>query len=52
MIMTNSEIERFYDNNIQKEWERLDRHRMEFAITLKVLNQYLPSPPIKILDIG
>lgn len=50
--MINSEIERFYDNNTQKEWERLDRHRMEFAITLKAFNQYLPSPPIKILDIG
>lgn len=47
-----SEVERFYDQNPQYEWERLERHRTEFAVTLRALADYLPGPPAKILDIG
>lgn len=47
-----SEIESFYDKNAQYEWERLERHRTEFAVTLRALRDYLPSVPAKILDVG
>jgi len=45
-------IEGFYDANAMKEWERLDRHRTEFAVTLKALEEYLPPAPADVLDIG
>lgn len=47
-----SKVERFYDQNPQYEWERLERHRTEFAVTMRVLEDYLPQPPAKILDVG
>jgi SAM-dependent methyltransferase len=46
------EIEAFYDRNAQNEWDRLDRHRTEFAITLRAFEEYLPKPPQDVLDIG
>ena len=46
------EAESFYDENAPQEWERLERHRTEFAVTLKVLNEFLPSTPCSVLDIG
>ncbi len=45
-------IESYYDAHAQTEWERFDRHRMEFAITKRALAQYLPPPPACILDCG
>lgn len=33
--MASVEAESFYDPNAPEEWERLDMHRMEFALTLK-----------------
>ncbi len=45
-------IERYYDENTQYEWERLERHRMEFAVTLRALADYLPAPPATVLDSG
>lgn len=45
-------IERFYDENVQREWDRLDRHRTEFAVTLRALRDYLPPSPAHIIDIG
>jgi S-adenosylmethionine-dependent methyltransferase len=45
-------IESYYDANAQTEWERFDRHRMEFAITKRALAQHLPPPPVRILDCG
>ncbi len=47
-----NEIEAFYDENAQYEWERLERHRTEFAVTLRALKDYLPPAPAKILDVG
>jgi SAM-dependent methyltransferase len=41
-----------YDNGTQREWEREDRHRTEFAVTRRALAQYLPPPPARILDCG
>jgi ubiquinone/menaquinone biosynthesis C-methylase UbiE len=45
-------IKRFYDTDAHTEWERLDRHRTEFAVTIRALAEFLPEPPAKILDIG
>lgn len=47
-----SNVERYYDADAQKEWERLDRDRVEFAVTLRALDEYLPPPRARILDIG
>ena len=46
------EAEPYYDQSADREWERLERHRTEFAVTLKVLEAYLPAPGCSVLDIG
>jgi len=48
--MTN--VERYYDKAAYKEWVRLDRDRVEFAVTLRALDEYLPPAPARVLDIG
>jgi ubiquinone/menaquinone biosynthesis C-methylase UbiE len=45
-------VERFYDENPRREWERLERHRTEFAVTMRALGEYLPPPPAAVLDVG
>ena len=47
-----SAIEALYDRDAQREWARADRHRTEFAITLRALGQHLPPPPARVLDCG
>ncbi len=47
-----SKVAGFYDNNTQREWDRLDRHRTEFTVTMRALGEYLPPPPARIADIG
>lgn len=47
-----SRVENFYDGAAQYEWDRLERHRTEFAVTLRALKDYLPAPPARIADIG
>jgi len=48
-----SKIQKFYDDNVHREWERLgSRHRTEFAVSLRALKEYLPLPPLKVIDIG
>ena len=44
-------IGQIYDRLSGKEWDRLARHRTEFAVTLRVLNKYLTDKPANILDI-
>jgi SAM-dependent methyltransferase len=46
------EVENYYDGHPENEWQRLERHRMEFAITWRALLDYLPPPPARILDCG
>jgi 2-polyprenyl-3-methyl-5-hydroxy-6-metoxy-1,4-benzoquinol methylase len=46
------EVQEFYDKNAQNEWDRLDRHRSEFAVTLRALKDYLPHLPAEVLDVG
>ena len=45
-------VEASYDRQPQREWERMDRHRTEFAVTLRAMGDYLPSPPAQVLDCG
>jgi 2-polyprenyl-3-methyl-5-hydroxy-6-metoxy-1,4-benzoquinol methylase len=45
-------VESLYDSSPQREWERLERHRTEFAVSLRALQDYLPPPPAQIVDIG
>jgi len=45
-------IERLYDGQPQREWERAERHRTEFAVTLRALEKHLPPPPARVLDCG
>ena len=45
-------VEQFYDQNPQYEWDRMVRHRTEFGVTFRALSEYLPEPNAKILDVG
>jgi len=45
-------IARYYDQQAENEWERMDRHRTEFAVTLRALSEHLPPPPARVLDCG
>ncbi len=45
-------IRRYYDKASEAEWERLDRHRTEYALTLRALTEHLPQPPARVLDCG
>lgn len=45
-------VEEFYDEAAQREWERQDRHRTEFAVTLRAMAEFLPPPPARALDCG
>jgi SAM-dependent methyltransferase len=47
-----NEVEAHYDRNAAREWERLERHRTEFAVTCRILDEFLPHPPGQILDVG
>jgi SAM-dependent methyltransferase len=47
-----SSVERYYDDNADKEWLRLERDRIEFAVSLRVLDDHLPTPPARVLDVG
>jgi S-adenosylmethionine-dependent methyltransferase len=52
-----SVVQRFYDTNAEKEWARLtfarEPHRwLEFRVALHLMDKYLPSPPVRVLDVG
>jgi 2-polyprenyl-3-methyl-5-hydroxy-6-metoxy-1,4-benzoquinol methylase len=44
-------VRRYYDKRVEKEWQRHDLHRMEFAISMRLLSTYLPARG-RILDCG
>lgn len=50
--MTNNRVAGYYDENAKREWERMERHRMEFLVTRKVLSEFLSGTSLKIADIG
>jgi S-adenosylmethionine-dependent methyltransferase len=43
---------RYYDLQPEREWARLERHRTEFAVTMRALVEHLPRPPARVLDCG
>lgn len=45
-------IERYYDLSSTNEWERLERYRTEYAVTMRAFKDHLPIPPACILDCG
>jgi S-adenosylmethionine-dependent methyltransferase len=45
-------VERYYNTDPVTEWERCDRHPTEFAVTFRILDEYLPLPPAANLDNG
>lgn len=44
-------VESYYDHISQDEWERMDRHPIEFRTTLRAMREFI-LPDSKILDIG
>lgn len=46
-----AQVRRYYDANSQTEWERLEKHPYEFAITTRMLEQVI-RPGDSVLDIG
>lgn len=45
-------VQSLYDQDPQREWERMDRHRTEFAVTLRAMVEHLPPAPARVLDCG
>lgn len=45
------EVKKFYDENAQAEWERLERHPFEFELTSYMLDKHINSGD-SVLDIG
>lgn len=51
MDKTTKIIKDFYNSGVQTEWERLERHFIEFELTKRFMNRYI-KPGDKVLDIG
>jgi ubiquinone/menaquinone biosynthesis C-methylase UbiE len=47
-----ADVQAYYNSHAAAEWARLDRHRTEFAVTLRALAEFLPPPPASVLDLG
>jgi SAM-dependent methyltransferase len=41
-----------YDSAPDREWARLDERRIEFGVTLRALEEFLPPAPAEVIDIG
>jgi len=46
-----SKIKNFYDSEVLSEWERMDRHPLEFGVTLRYMEKYYPKGA-SVLDVG
>ncbi|MCE5196282.1 MAG: class I SAM-dependent methyltransferase [Negativicutes bacterium] len=44
-------VQQYYDEHVEAEWNRLERHPFEFALTIRMLDQYI-KPGERVLDIG
>ncbi len=44
-------VRQFYDESVNDEWERLDRHKVEFELSKRFMNRYI-KPNDKVLDLG
>ncbi|WP_054024901.1 class I SAM-dependent methyltransferase [Bacillus sp. FJAT-28004] len=52
MDMDNLEVvRRFYDETVQYEWNRLDRHKVEFELNKRFMKRYIKSND-RVLDLG
>ena len=51
MTRSNESIKRFYDESVEMEWARLERHRFEFDINCHFIAKYA-KPGEKVLDCG
>lgn len=49
--MSNEVVRRFYNENVQAEWARMERHPVEFAINSHYIKRYV-QPGMRVLDIG
>jgi len=45
-------VERYYDDNVLGEWQRMERHPIEFEVTKRIIQKHLAAPPARILDVG
>lgn len=46
-----SEVQKYYDENSEMEWQRLERHPFEMPLTLYMMEKYI-RPGDRVLDIG
>jgi SAM-dependent methyltransferase len=46
-----SDVAAYYDHQVDREWYRLTRHRIEYGVTLRALRDILPARA-RILDVG
>jgi S-adenosylmethionine-dependent methyltransferase len=44
-------VRRFYDETVNYEWERLERHKVEYELSKRFMNRYI-KPNDKVLDLG
>jgi S-adenosylmethionine-dependent methyltransferase len=44
-------VRKFYDETVNYEWNRLDRHQVEFELSKRYINRYV-KPNDKVLDLG
>lgn len=47
-----TQVESLYDHRSEYEWNRLERHPTEYAVTLRAMADYMPPAPASVLDIG
>ena len=52
MTTDQAKVARWYDARAEWEWNRTFNSRVEFAVTLRVLQDHLPPPPAAVLDVG
>ena len=46
-----SEVQKYYDENSELEWQRLERHPFEMPLTLYMMEKYI-RPGNRVLDVG
>ncbi len=45
-------VEKFYDSVTEREWQRLERMRLQYDIAMRMFSDYLPETLAEIADIG
>jgi S-adenosylmethionine-dependent methyltransferase len=51
MDQTTKIVKEFYENNVESEWDRLQRHYIEFDINRNLMDKYI-KPGDSVLDVG